>query len=116
MSERLTHLRIKIKNLADEARTIREEARRTSGMAKWDLNHHRTTVVRPHARHNLLAYGLLRGTPYEVIERQCYEAPNFATVEKHARKFGATDDEIAAWIEAAKVYLKTSRRPLRLAS
>jgi hypothetical protein len=116
MNERLIHLRIKIKNLADEARSIREEARKTSGMVKWGLNDHRTGVVRPHARHNLLAYGLLRRVPYEAIERTCFEAPNFSTVEKHAKQFGGDENEIAVWIADAKAYLKSQKERLKLAS
>jgi hypothetical protein len=116
MNERIIHLRIKIKNLADEARSIREEARKTSGMVKWGLNDHRTGVVRPHARHNLLAYGLLRGVPYDVIERKCDEAPNFATVEKHAKQFGGDEDVIKAWVADAKAYLKSQKEQLKLAS
>jgi hypothetical protein len=110
MNERIIHLRVKIKNLADEARTIREEAKKVSGMAKWRLNDHRTGVVRPHARHNLLAYGLLRGIPYEVIEKKCREAPDFATVTRHARQFGATDEDSALWVEEAKAYLAQRKK------
>lgn len=106
MEERLIHLKVKIKNLADEARTIREEAKKTSGMVKWRLNHHRTTVVRSHTRDNLLAYGLLRGVPYEVIEKHCREKPNFKAVAKHAKQFGGADADIYLWIEDAKAYLK----------
>lgn len=116
MTERLIHLRIKIKNLADEARSIREEARKTSGMVKWGLNDHRKTVVRPHARHNLLAYGALRGTPYETIEKKCREAPNFATVKQHAKKFGGDIDDIDTWVADAKMYLKSQKEQLKLAS
>lgn len=116
MNERTVHLKIKIKNLADEARTIREEARKTSGMAKWDLNHHRTTVVRCAARDNLLAYGLLRRTPYECIERYTETPPNFSAVEKHAKKFGGDPLYIEAWIRSAKDYIKEQREKLQLAS
>lgn len=106
MNERLVHLKIKIESLAAESRNIRKEANKTSGMAKWNLNHHRKTTVRVHTRLNLLAYGMLRGVPYGAIERQCRTAPNFDTVVKHAKKFGATDDDLAQWVEDAKAYLK----------
>jgi acetyl-CoA acetyltransferase len=109
VNERLIHLRIKIKSLAAEAMSIREEARKVHGMVKWELNHHRTTTVRWHARHNLLAYGLLRGTPYEVMEKKCNGAPSFMTVEKHAKTFGGTEEEITAWVENAKRYLKENK-------
>ncbi len=117
MNERLIHLRIKIKNLADEARSIREEARKTSGDVKWGLNDHRKTVVRTHARHNLLAYGLLRGIPYSVMELKCHTPPNLATVEKHAKQFGGDENTIAVWIAEAKTYLKCQKEEaLKLAS
>ena len=65
---KLRELKIKIKNLADEARTIREEEKKTCGMERWDLQHHRKTVVRPAARANLLAYACLRGMHYGRME------------------------------------------------
>lgn len=108
--ERIIHLRVKIKNLADEARTIREEARKTSGMAKWRLNNHRTEVVRPAARTNLLAYGLLRGRPYSSIEQKCCLLPNFKEVGKTAKRFGATEDDVIRWVEEAKAYLKQDEK------
>ena len=46
MNEKLVHLKIKIKSLVDESKNIRKEANKTSGMAKWNLNHHRKTIVR----------------------------------------------------------------------
>ncbi len=116
MTERIIHLRVKIKNLADEARTIREEARKTSGMVKWGLNHHRKTTVRWAARDNLLAYGLLRRVPYSAIEKHTEDPPNFKDVEKIARRFGGEDEEIVAWIEEAQVYLKQQKERLRIAS
>ena len=116
MSEQLIHLRIKVKSLVDESKTIRKEANKTSGMAKWRLNHHRTTVVRVHTRYNLLAYGLLRGIPYSVMEKKCYGRPNLAAVAKHAKKFGGTPAVIDAWIEAAEGHLETQKEKLKLAS
>ena len=113
MEDRIRHLRIKIKNLADEARTIREEARKTSGMTKWDLNHHRTTVVRRHARENLLAYGLLRGVPYHAIERKCHEPPNWHNIESTAVRFGASLSDAVGWVAEARAYLTTQLENVR---
>ena len=53
-------LKIKIKNLADEARTIRTEENKLSGMEKWNLQHHRKTVVRDAARRSQIAYQMIR--------------------------------------------------------
>ena len=54
-------LKIKVKNLADEARTIRIEEQKLRGMEKWNLQHHRKTVVRDAARRSLIAYQVCRG-------------------------------------------------------
>lgn len=110
MNARLIHLRIKIKSLAAEARIIRQEAKRTREMVKWELNHHRTTVVRTVARTNLLAYGLLRGRPYASMEQKCHELPNFDEVGKTAKRFGASEDDVIRWVEEAKAYLKQDKK------
>ena len=108
MHERTIHLRIKIKSLVDEAKTIREEAKKTSGMVKWGLNHHRTTVVRSHTRLNLLAYGILIGVPYHLMEKKCYEPPDLTKVAKIAKNFGGAKEDIAVWIVDAQQYLDIS--------
>jgi hypothetical protein len=110
MKECLIHLRIKIKSLAAEATIIRQEAQKTNGMVKYGLNFHRTSVVRYHARMNLLAYGFLRGRAYKDIEEKCDMPPNFKMVEDIAKKFGATDlVALTAWIEGAKAYIKEQK-------
>jgi len=117
MNERIIHLRVKIKNLADEARTIREEARKVNGMAKWRLNHHRTTTVRWAARDNLLAYGLLRRVPYEAIERHTECPPNFKEIAKIAKRFDGEELYIQSWIDSAKDYIRgVSEKDLKVAS
>lgn len=98
MNPKIRHLKIKIKNLADESRTIREEEWQTSGKEKWDLQHHRKTVVRPAARKNLLAYGYLLGTPYKKMEPKTCNEPEemaiiFKAVEKIAVRFGGEGEE-----------------------
>lgn len=105
MEERTIHLKIKVKSLVDEAKTIRAEANKTSGMAKWRLNQHRKEVVRPHIRFNLLAYGILQNTPYCKMERKCAEWPDFYLVAKTAKNFGASEEQVDSWIEDAKNYL-----------
>jgi hypothetical protein len=59
--KRSIELKIKIKNLADEARTIRLEERKVRGMDRWNLQHHRKTVVRDAARRALIAYLTILG-------------------------------------------------------
>jgi len=97
-NERIRHLKIKIVNLADEARTIRAEEAKTAGMEKWRLQDHRKTVVRDAARCNLLAYAFLRGIPYD-----CVESPNTTKdvdlyrVKKIVKTFGGDQDAVLDW-------------------
>ena len=109
---KLRELKIKIKNLADEARTIREEERKTSGMERWHLQHHRKTVVRSAARANLLAYACLRGMPYCRVEPRVGEYFNrwnrpevWRRVEKTVLTFGGTEEMFKEWQEAADAYI-----------
>ena len=109
MNERLIHLKVKVKTLAAESRIIRKEARKTSGMVKWAMNDHRKGIVRRHSRTNLLAYGFLRGLPYEAMESKCKEKPNFEEVSKVMKRFGGDEKEIESWIASAKEYIKSER-------
>lgn len=106
MNERLIHLRIKVKSLTAEAVIIRAEARKTTGMVKWGLNHHRKTVVRECTRENLLAYGLIKGIPYETMEKRCHTSPNLSSVSRIAERFGGSTQAIEQWVQEAKAYIK----------
>lgn len=68
-------LKVKIKNLADEARTIRKEERKALDAKDTyqylQLRNHRISVVRDAARKTLLAYGYIRGRAYRQIEPTC---------------------------------------------
>lgn len=111
MDERTRHLKVKIKNLADEARTIRHEESKTSGMERWSLRHHRKTVVRRAARHNLLAYAFLRGRPYSHIESARTERlPEWKRVKKIATDFGGDPERFDNWILDAEAWLAGERR------
>lgn len=107
MEERTIHLKIKVKSLVDEAKTIRKEANKVNGMVKWNLKHHNTSVVRPHTRTNLLAYGILIGTPYHKMEKKCLEAPNWTWVKKTAMNFGGAEEIVDGWIKEAKEYFNS---------
>jgi len=113
MNLRTIHLRIKVRSLVDEAVNIRREANKKSGMEKWDLNHHRTTVVRRHTRHNLLAYGILIGTPYELMEKKCAEAPDLKWVAKIAKSFDASEEDIAVWMADAESHLTGTKKEVK---
>jgi hypothetical protein len=66
--------------------------------------------VRDHARHNLLAYGILCGVPYEAMEIKCHEAPDFGRVEKIALRFGAEKEAVSAWVDDATGYLNPASK------
>lgn len=113
MSTRLRELKIKIKNLADEARTIREEERKTSGMERWHLQNHRKTVVRQAARANLLAYACLRGMHYGRVEAKAGDefkhrwnrAEVWRRVEKTVLTFGGDKEQFKEWAAEADAYI-----------
>lgn len=67
--DRRAMLRVKVKSLADEARIIRREERRSrTGWLKDELMLHRRGVVRSAARTAHVAYGIIKGVPLERIE------------------------------------------------
>lgn len=70
--KRNPYLRVKLKSLADEARTIRREETKAYDTGDYDtgnsLHLHRVGKVRREARATLLAYQYLRGIPYRACE------------------------------------------------
>lgn len=87
-------LRVKIKSLAAEARIIRREesrwphGRRELGGIWSQLNSHRRFDVRKEARSAQLAYGLLRGRLYTVLEAKTWEAPDLHRICYLVGKYG----------------------------
>jgi hypothetical protein len=84
-------LKIKIKNLADEARTIRVEERKVRGMDRWNLQHHRKTVVRMAARRTQVAYAIIRGRDWTANASRCpiVASSDQKEVERMVRKYGS---------------------------
>lgn len=86
-------LKIKVKNLADEARTIRKEEQKLHGMEKWNLQHHRKTVVRSAARRSQIAYQICRGRDW----RPCCShdrrtrMSDFDEVSRMVKKYGTAE-------------------------
>jgi hypothetical protein len=103
---RTRHLKIKVKHLAAEAQLIRQEARKTKGKEKAELNTHRTQVLRPIARLNLLAYALIRGVPYHRAEAHTDRLPNFSRIETIAQHFGASPQQTHQWTTEAIHYIR----------
>lgn len=111
MEERTRHLKVKVKNLAEEARIIRKEEAQTSGMERWSLQHHRKTVVRRAARHNLLAYAFLRGRPYSCVEStSTRNLPEWKRIKKIATDFGGDPERFDNWIQEAEAWLSGEER------
>jgi len=98
MHDRSRQLIVKIKSLADEARTIRREEERALGLRRpdlvlyRDLRAHRRGIVRSVARHALLALAMIRGKPYARVEPGCASLPDWAEVRKVAERFGVVRD------------------------
>ncbi len=86
-------LKIKVKNLADEARDIRKEELRArdqrDNATREKLYLHRIHRVRPAARSTQLAYAYLRGREYLATERPAHNnPPNLAEICRMVRKYG----------------------------
>lgn len=95
-----TYLKVKIKTLAAEAKIIRSEEIKAKSKRNTDLVQgltiHRKVIVGKEARSSYLAYGFLRGVPYEKIESHCRwdNQPDWAAVEKMALRFGVDDNRV----------------------
>ena len=128
------YLQLKLGALAAEARLIRRKERaiakaqkktRTYAALKgikpeelpgfldgeralFGITTHRRVKVRREARESGLAYGFLRGNPYNIMERTAYEMPNWKNVESIARRFDdgdwrVTGQQFSMWLVSAKV-------------
>lgn len=92
MLDKRLHLKIKIKNLAEEARIIRSEERKVRGRDRWELQHHRKTVVRDEARRSQIAYAIIRGKDPSVhwsfdLTKRLQDKPH---VERMVKKYGSS--------------------------
>lgn len=88
--DRREMLRVKLKSLAEESKIIRQEERRTFGILLGELHAHRVLQVRSEARHTHIAYGLIRGRPYERIEKPL-KAPSWDKVKAMIKRYGPAD-------------------------
>ncbi len=96
MRDQRIYLKVKIKSLADEARTIhKEELKPHKDMDECGYSDerrglwiHRTGPVRREARHALLAYGFIRGRKYRQMEAKCEFEPDWDTVQRLVTKYG----------------------------
>jgi hypothetical protein len=90
MTDKRIHLKVKIKNLADEARTIRKEEKKLRGMSKWELQHHRKTVVRGAARRTQIAYQMIRGRDWvsSTSSHELVRWGDWKEIARMVRKYG----------------------------
>ncbi len=97
------YLKIKIKHLAAEARIIRTEERKHHGMEKWQLQHHRKTVVRDAARQAQLAYAFIRGKSLaSTMPGYTYDSSDHFEVKRMVSKYGPRNlqarNQVREWL------------------
>lgn len=92
MKTKIRFLKVKIRSLMAEARIIRHEESRARGALRVALCDHRRGIVRTAARHNMLAYGFLRGRRYDQLERLAKSKPDWKEVDALVRRFGVCCD------------------------
>jgi hypothetical protein len=92
--DRREMLRIKLKSLAEEARIIRREERKTTGYLREALYLHRINDVRRAARDAHIAYGLIKGRTIEQMEPSRKSEPNWDAVEKMLKKYGPAETPV----------------------
>lgn len=101
---RLRHLKVKIKSLAEEARIIRSEERKTTDdCCRGSLHLHRVGIVRHEARHSQLAYAYLRRKPYHSLEKNPKELPDRKKLKDLVERFSSSYDrrelpELSDWL------------------
>ncbi len=93
VKDRRKMLKVKIKSLAEEARIIRLEERRSKagGWQQCELHLHRVLDVRKEQRVSLLAYAFIRGVPLAATEPKSSTPPDWSRVAKLVEKFGTAD-------------------------
>jgi len=122
----LSHLQVKVWNLAQEAHYIRskekkwkDRARAARAKAKdpkfsednfWSMRNHRMEL-RVESRCSQLAYGFLRGRKYHQMEDVAYSAPDWSRIENIAKRFSQDDPRLviqsfAEWKDEAAVFQK----------
>lgn len=88
MKDGRTFLKVKIKSLADESRTIRKETAKARQPRKNQLHLHRVGVVRRAARNAHVAYAFVRGRAYRSVEPKCETSPDWKEVRRLVKQYG----------------------------
>ena len=96
-------LQVTIKALAEEAKIIRKEERKSFGTLRDSLHNHRVVEVRQEARATLLVYGYLRGRSVERVEGRVPTLPFYIKqkVDRMVKKYGNKSqiDGYEAWLK-----------------
>jgi len=94
MVDERKYLKVKVKSLAEEAKIIRQEEKRTTRPSiKFGLRDHRIGIVRNEMRHTLIAYGFIRGKAYKEVENRTHEAPDWDKVRSMVKRYGSHWDQ-----------------------
>ena len=122
----LSHLQVKVWNLAQEAHYIRskekkwkDRARAARAKAKdpkfsednfWSMRNHRMEL-RVESRCSQLAYGFLRGKAYADMEFLAYSSPDWSRIENIVNRFSQDDSRLvtqsfAEWKDTAAEWQK----------
>lgn len=96
--DRREMLRVKLKSLAEEARIIRREEKRSHGALREELYLHRINKVRRASRETHIAYALIKGRTIDQIEPKRYSEPNWDAINKMLTTYGP-----AKAVETAKL-------------
>lgn len=106
------YLKVKNKSLAEEARIIKLEEGRHTGLTRQGLYLHRINVVRPEARATLLADCFFRGKEYSEIEHKTYTPAYlmpWQKVKKMVESYCTNKErksELDEWIKRANAHIK----------
>lgn len=106
----MVFLKIKIKSLAEEARIIRKEERKTRVPLRDDLHIHRVVHVRAESRNASLAYAYLRGRRYRQIEAFAYTVPSTDQISRMVKKYGGVVFDKTWLDESVDLTLKRDRK------
>src|SRR5712671_274529 len=148
-----SHLKVKVFILAAEMTYIRRQEEKWKARAKfarqrqkalltekavlsqsyaennfWSHRWHRIELKQD-ARNSHLAYGCMRGVPYEIMERLCYgplkgygsSEPDWKSIESMVERFSKDEDSpqlfmqsYSEWLEAAKVWYDGNTKRIEL--
>jgi hypothetical protein len=106
MINRKIGLKVKVKHLAEEAKIIRKEEKRSYGDTREWLHLHRVIDVRSECRASHIAYAFAKGTALAAVERYPQDIPVsvWSRVAKMVSRYsGKSTEEYKNWISGSMV-------------